>query len=63
MKLSYICAWCRCSLGELPYEYLDERLPAVSHGICTVCSAKLFGGRELHPNATAESHNEMAENL
>jgi hypothetical protein len=44
LNLKVICAWCRCSLGEKACYSLDERLPAITHSICSICKQRVFDG-------------------
>jgi hypothetical protein len=45
MKLRIRCGWCQSEMGEERFAVVDDRLPAVSHGICPVCNQRVFGKR------------------
>jgi hypothetical protein len=39
------CGWCQSVMGDERLETADARLPAVSPGICSACSQRVFGKR------------------
>jgi hypothetical protein len=45
LKLRIRCGWCQSEMGEERFAAVDDRLPAVSHGICPACNQRVFDKR------------------
>jgi hypothetical protein len=55
MKIKRICAWCIRDMGWANYVNFDERLPRITHSICSECHTKVLD--DLNQSDTLNRNN------